>query len=182
LLLGRPVDIQPLELREVQSLSFEQVVRAKAMEAAARLGTTVLVEDSGLEVTAWNGFPGPLTKWVTQSVGETGFARMLDSFPDRSACAVSALAIARPGERAEDLLVVVGRVEGAIAPSPRGEQGFGWDVLFVPLGERRTFAEMSANEKNSRSHRGRAFELLAALMKKGTVGKVPSPPGSDKKK
>ncbi|MEO6323295.1 MAG: RdgB/HAM1 family non-canonical purine NTP pyrophosphatase [Thermoanaerobaculia bacterium] len=160
-LLGCAVEIRALELNEVQSLSFDEVVRAKARDAASRLGRAVLVEDSGLSIVAWNGFPGPLTKWVTQSVGEAGLARMLHPFPDRSATAVSALAIAWPDEEHVEPLVVMGRVEGTIAREPRGEQGFGWDVVFVPLGQERTFAEMSPREKNSRSHRSAAFELLA---------------------
>ena len=159
--LGRPVVAVPLDLPEIQSLDFVEVVRAKAVAAAAELGRSVLVEDSGLEVRAWGGFPGPMTKWITLGpLGQEGFARMLDAFPDRSATAVSALAIASPCDRPAEVLVAVGRREGSLAPSPRGAGGFGWDVLFVPDGATRTYAEMPAGEKNLDSHRARAFAAL----------------------
>ncbi|RXL54430.1 non-canonical purine NTP pyrophosphatase, partial [Citrobacter sp. AAK_AS5] len=74
---------------------------------------------------------------------------------DARAEAVSALGLAWPGALPGDVVVAEGRVPGALAPAPRGANGFGWDVVFVPAGETRTFAEMSAEEKNSRSHRAR---------------------------
>jgi non-canonical purine NTP pyrophosphatase (RdgB/HAM1 family) len=163
-LLGRPVEARLLDQREIQSLDFEEVVRAKAVEAARLLGTTVLVEDSGLAVAAWSGFPGPLTRWVTASVGQTGLARMLDPFSDRRVDAVSALGLAEPGSGEADVLVAVGRVSGHLALLPRGESGFGWDVLFVPDGDERTFAEMPLDEKNRRSHRASAFAALRRLL------------------
>jgi XTP/dITP diphosphohydrolase len=89
---------------------------------------------------------------------------MLDGFSDRGAEAVSVLAVARPDQREGDVLVAEGRVKGAIALHPRGENGFGWDVLFIPEGETRTFAEMSEEEKNARSHRTHAFQELRRLL------------------
>ena len=159
--LGRPVASVPFDLPEIQSLDFVDVARAKALAAAAALGRTVLVEDSGLEVRAWGGFPGPMTKWITAGpLGQEGLARMLDAFPDRTATAVSALALAKPGDRPEEVLVAVGRKDGTLAASPRGTNGFGWDVLFVPEGATRTWAEMSPEEKNRDSPRARAFAAL----------------------
>ncbi len=159
--LGRPVHAVPLDLPEIQSLDFAEVARAKALEAAAAVGGPVLVEDSGIEVVAWGGFPGPMTKWMLMApVGPAGLARMLGPFPDRSAAAVSALALAKAGDRPEDVVVVVGRRAGTIAKEPRGTGGFGWDVVFIPSGETRTFAEMSEEEKNRDSHRARAFAAL----------------------
>ncbi|MBK9090374.1 MAG: non-canonical purine NTP pyrophosphatase [Holophagales bacterium] len=74
------------------------------------------------------------------------------------------LGLAWPGALAEEVVVASGRVAGSLAPEPRGANGFGWDVIFVPEGETRTFAEMSAEEKNARSHRARAFaELVRRL-------------------
>lgn len=163
--LGRPVEAHALDLPEVQSLDFREVARAKALVAARALGVPVLVEDSGLAVAGWGGFPGPLTKWITMgALGQEGFAKMLDGFSDRSAEAVSVLAVAKPGDRENDVLVAEGRVKGSIALHPRGESGFGWDVLFVPEDETRTFAEMSDNEKNRISHRAKAFENLRRLL------------------
>ncbi len=164
-LLGRPVEARALDLPEVQSLDFREVARAKALVAARALGVPVLVEDSGLAIAGWGGFPGPLTKWITTgALGQEGLAKMLDGFSDRSAEAVSVLAVAKPGDREGDVVVAEGRVKGAVALHPRGDNGFGWDVLFVPEGETRTFAEMSPEEKNLASHRARAFEGLRRLL------------------
>jgi non-canonical purine NTP pyrophosphatase (RdgB/HAM1 family) len=165
-LLGRTVAAQPLDVPEIQSLDFSEVARAKALVAARAFGIPVLVEDSGLVVAGWGGFPGPLTKWITMgALGQEGLAKMLDGFADRGAEAVSALAVARPGQDGKDVVVAVGRVAGSIALHPRGENGFGWDVLFIPEGATRTWAEMSEDEKNRDSHRARAFASLRSLLR-----------------
>lgn len=163
-ILGRPVEPVTLDLPEIQSLDFAEVVRAKAVLAARLLGSAVLVEDSGLTVAAWGGFPGPLTKWAVESIGLEGFARMLDPFGDRRGEAVSSLGVARAGAVEAEVMVALGRVRGTIAPAPRGTGGFGWDVLFVPDGGALTFAEMTAEGKNAVSHRARAFRSLRALL------------------
>ena len=159
--LGRPVAARALDLPEIQSLDFAEVVTAKAIAAAERLGVPVLVEDSGLVLPAWKGYPGPLTKFAVGAVGEAGFARLAHAWGDPRAEAVSTLGLAWPGALAEDVVVAVGRVSGSLAPEPRGTSGFGWDVIFVPEGETRTFAEMTAEEKNACSHRAKAFAELA---------------------
>jgi non-canonical purine NTP pyrophosphatase (RdgB/HAM1 family) len=163
--LGREVAVKDVEIPEIQSLDFAEVARAKAIVAAEALGVPVLVEDSGLAVDAWGGFPGPLTKWVTRgAVGYDTFAKMLDGFTDRSAEAVSVLAVARSGQTAHDVVLAEGRVRGSIALHPHGTNGFGWDVLFIPEGATRTWAEMSEEEKNRDSHRARAFKRLKTLL------------------
>jgi XTP/dITP diphosphohydrolase len=87
---------------------------------------------------------------------------MLDPFGDRRAEAVSALAVATHGS--PEVLVAEGRAPGRIAEAPRGSNGFGWDVIFVPEGETRTFAEMAPAEKDALSHRARAFARLRELL------------------
>lgn len=156
--LGRTVEARALDIPEIQEIAFDVVARDKALRAAERLGVAVLVEDSGLSIRAWNGFPGALTKWITGDLGSGALARMLDGFGDRSAEAVSALAVARPGDPA--VTVAIGRVSGSISSEPRGTNGFGWDVVFVPEGGTRTWAELSPAEKDRDSHRARAFETL----------------------
>ncbi|MEO8585295.1 MAG: non-canonical purine NTP pyrophosphatase [Acidobacteriota bacterium] len=164
-ILGRTVTAQPLDVPEIQSLDFVEVVRAKAVVAARAFGVPVLVEDSGLVVAGWGGFPGPFTKWITMgALGQEGLAKMLDGFSDRGAEAVSALGVARPGQDAKDVVVAIGRARGSIALHPRGENGFGWDVLFIPEGATRTWAELSDEEKMRDSHRARAFAALRILL------------------
>lgn len=154
--LGFDVAQQAMELPEPQALDPEEIVEAKARAAFARAGHAVLVEDSGLAVAAWRGFPGALVKWMETTVGLDGIARMLDAFPDRTATAVCVVA----WFDGTSLGVGRGEVRGTIAAVPRGAGGFGWDRLFVPEGESRTFAEMAPAEKDRVSHRRRAWEAL----------------------
>lgn len=155
--LGFRFERVDLELPERQALDPAEIVESKARDAYAKLARPVVVEDSGLAIKAWNGFPGALVKWLEKSAGLEAMARMLDRFPDRSATATCAVAYF-DGER---VVPARGEVSGAIANTPRGEGGFGWDALFIPDGSDRTFAEMSGEEKDRVSHRRRAWEALA---------------------
>lgn len=158
--LGFDVERLDVDLPEPQALDPSEIVDAKARAAYALLERPVLVEDSGLAVRVWGGFPGALIKWLEKSAGVEAMAKMLDGFPDRSATAVCAIAYCDGGE----VVAARGEVNGSIAPAARGAQGFGWDVIFVPDGGSRTFAEMAPAEKDRISHRRRAWEALAARL------------------
>jgi len=155
--LGFDIERLDVDLPEPQALDPSEIVAAKARGAYALLERPVLVEDSGLAVRAWGGFPGALVKWLERSAGVEALAKMLDGFPDRSATAVCAIAYCDGGE----VVSARGEVSGSIAPEPRGARGFGWDVIFVPDGDSRTFAEMAPVEKDRISHRRKAWEALA---------------------
>jgi XTP/dITP diphosphohydrolase len=167
--LGFRFERVSLDLAEPQALDPFDVVEAKAREAYARVGRPVLVEDSGLGVRAWRGFPGALVKWLEKTAGLEGIARMLDAFPDRSATATCAVAY-YDGQK---IATGRGEVSGSIAPSPRGAGGFGWDSLFIPAGSDRTFAEMSGEEKDRISHRRRAWEALARQLPREVLSYEP---------
>ncbi len=155
--LGRAA-LGPQDVPEVQALDFAEVAASKARSAYEALGEPsypVLVEDSGLVIGAWNGLPGALTKWFISSVGNEGLLRMLCG-GDRRARAVCAVAVA---DRGGEVRVFRGEVEGALAPEPRGEGGFGWDPIFVPEGRGLTYAQMG-EAKNEESHRARAFRQV----------------------
>ena len=155
--LGRELDHLDLDLPEIQTLDLAEVVRDKARRAWQATERPVLVEDTGLELRALGGFPGPLVRWLLASVGPAGICRIAGCFGDRGAvarCLVCAV------DGSEEILGE-GVVEGAIAEAPRGTGGFGWDTVFVPSdGDGRTFGEMSEKEKNRISHRRRAFVAL----------------------
>ncbi len=155
--LGFNLECVGLDLPEPQALDPGEIVEAKARAAYATLRRPVIVEDSGLAIHAWGGFPGALVKWIEKSAGVSVMARMLDGFANRSAVATCAVAFF-DGSR---LVTARGEVAGSIVSSPRGEGGFGWDVLFVPEGSDRTFAQMSGEEKDAVSHRRRAWGALA---------------------
>ena len=158
--LGFVVERLDLDLAEPQALDPSRIVEEKAKTAYAMLSRPVLVEDSALLLDAWGGFPGALVKWLERSAGVAAIPRMLDRFEDRSATAACAIAYTDGG----DVVSARGETRGAIAAAPRGSNGFGWDTIFVPEGETRTFAEMSGAEKDRVSHRRRAWDALAARL------------------
>lgn len=160
-ILGRPLERIRLELPELQAATTAEVAREKAKTAYAQLLRPVIVEDAGVELVALNGFPGPFIKYWEQLGGLASICRAADGLEDRRAVAVCALvACDANGPRPFE-----GRAHGTIAPEPRGTNGFGWDAVFIPDGESRTYAELTQAEKDARSHRRRAWEALAAHLR-----------------
>ena len=144
-------------LFEIQTPDLDEVVRHKARQAYSALQYPVMVEDSGLVFHAWNGLPGALVKWFEETVGCQGMLKMVKDFDDRSATAICCFAI----YDGENMQIARGEAKGTIADKPRGKNGFGWDVIFIPEGHERTYAEMSTQEKNAISHRKKALDKLA---------------------
>jgi XTP/dITP diphosphohydrolase len=164
-ILGVELERADLDLPEIQAIDSAEVATEKSRAAREVLGGTdlpVLVEDSGLMVDAWDGFPGALTKWVMKSVGNEGLLRMLAPGEDRSATAVCVVALAEPDGRVRTFR---GEVPGTVAESPRGEGGFGYDPVFVPHSSSMTYAEMGEG-KNADSHRARAFRAVRGWLEK----------------
>ena len=162
--LGRSIEHCGLDLPELQTLDLEEVVRDKARAAWNHFGRPVLVEDTSLELAGLGGFPGPLIRWLLGSVGPEGICKVAGCFEDRRATA-RCLVCATDGS-AE--VFGEGAVEGFIAPGPRGDGGFGWDVAFVPVdGGGLSYGEMSEEEKNLISHRHKAFVALRDALAEG---------------
>lgn len=154
------MDAEPIDLPELQSLSLEEVVRAKADEAWRRLQRPLVVEETGLELRALNGFPGPLVKWMLKSIGAAGIARVAQAAGDSTATA-RCLLLFRDAERT---VLAEGSTSGELVLPARGEHGFGWDPVFQPVESKRTYGEMEAAEKDAISHRGRAWRNLASRL------------------
>lgn len=137
----------------------------KARAASRGSGMVALSDDSGLEVAALGGRPGVYTAdWATQPDGSRDWTMAMQKVEDalpanavRDAAFVCTLALVWPDGHAE---VFEGRVGGHLVWPPRGGKGFGYDPVFVPEGETRTFGEMEPVEKHAISHRARAFEKL----------------------
>jgi XTP/dITP diphosphohydrolase len=158
-ILGVALERADLDLPEIQAIDPAEVVTEKVRAARVALrdpDLPVLVEDSGLMVDAWGGFPGALTKWLMSSVGNEGLLRMLGQDEDRSAKAVCVVALA---EADGNVRTFRGEVPGSVAQSPRGSGGFGYDPIFVPEWSSLTYSEMG-EAKNADSHRARAFKSL----------------------
>lgn len=176
ILNARGVDVfSPRELDceidvEETADSFQGNAALKAVEYYRLLNRPVLADDSGLSVDALQGEPGVYSaRFGGPGLDDRGrrvhLLKRLEGVPEelRTARFVCVLALTLDGEP-DSLHYFTGEVEGRILPSERGEGGFGYDAVFEDLTSGRSFAELSAAEKDDRSHRGRAIaRLLAAL-------------------
>jgi len=157
------VDLEQVDLPdqyEVQTNEVSVIVKRKVIQAHQALDCPVIVEDSGLVFAAWNGLPGALVKWFENTVGCQGMLKMLEPFADRTAFAQCYTAF----HDGRDIKIAKGEVKGRVSDRLRGDNGFGWDVIFIPDGHDRTYAEMKAEEKNAISHRKKAFEALKNML------------------
>lgn len=162
-------DFPPVPEPEETGESFEANALLKARYYSEALGGVACVaDDSGLVVDLLDGAPGIYSaRFAGEGCSyEDNNEELLDALEpyvwhERTAHFVCCAAFHHPkGEEH----TVLGTVEGHISMEPFGENGFGYDPLFVPNGEDRTFAEMSATEKHRLSHRGRAFEAMRAWL------------------
>jgi XTP/dITP diphosphohydrolase len=136
--------------------------RLKAEHAARALDLPVLADDSGLSVDALGGMPGVRSARYAPGPDAARIAKLLGALAGvpagrRTARFVCAMALAAPGRTTE---IVEGVIEGRIAESPRGSNGFGYDPVFLVNGGPRTMADLDVAEKNQLSHRARAIRAM----------------------
>lgn len=141
------------------------LIKVRAIAARHR-GEWCMADDSGLEVAALGGAPGVRSARYAGEPCSTPnnnalLLKNLADVTDRRANFSCAIVLVDP-EGAE--CTVVGKCFGRIAETPSGAEGFGYDPLFIPDGHEKSFAELTAEEKNAISHRGRALAEAAALM------------------
>jgi XTP/dITP diphosphohydrolase len=137
---------------------------AKARAVAEELGSVAVADDSGLEVNALDGAPGPYSARyggvdLSDDARVDHLLENLEGVPAsrRAARFVCVAALVTPDG---DVLGMRGECLGKILERPRGRSGFGYDPVFQPAGDERSMAELPAEEKNRVSHRGRAFRAL----------------------
>lgn len=150
-----------IDLPEIQEIDAKKVIEAKLLEARKHHKGEFVVEDTSLYFVAIPGLPGPLIKWFLKTIGNKGMADLVEKYNSTSAKAVNLLGYINEGGEIE---YFEGSIEGTIV-QPRGENGFGWDPIFLATGQDRTFAEMDQEEKNKISMRKVAFTKLAEFLK-----------------
>jgi XTP/dITP diphosphohydrolase len=144
---------------EIQADSTSEVAAYASRGAAKAAGKAVLVEDAGLYVESLGGFPGPYSAYAFKTIGVAGIIALLPPSPEmRVAEFVSSLAYCEPLGEPE---LFDGRARGTIATEPRGTKGFGFDPIFVPDGGRKTFGELTMDEKCEVSHRADSMKKFA---------------------
>jgi XTP/dITP diphosphohydrolase len=157
------------EIQKITDIRIEQKqvpypeIQADTLEAVAEFGvefcyskvkTPCFVEDSGLFIDALSGFPGVYSNYVHRTLGCDGIIKLVDE--NRTAHFQSVIAYST----GTDVRIFTGTVTGTISETERGKHGFGFDPVFIPEGESRTFAQMTTEEKNLYSHRGKAFRTF----------------------
>lgn len=160
--LNHPVEHKKLDLVEIQSLDPEEIIEHKAKEAYKQINTPVLVEDTSLIFHALGKLPGPLIKWFLTELDNEGLCRILDGYEDRSALARVFFGL----YDGKELKMFQGEMKGTIAKSPRGKRGFGWDPIFIPEGQSKTWGEMDDEEQKQTSMRRIALKQLEGYLKK----------------
>lgn len=133
--LGFEVEQKKMEVPELQKDSIEEVAKYSAKWASDELKCAVLKNDSGLCVDALNGFPGPYTHYVDDTLGEDGLLKLLDGVENRKAHFEEVLAYCEYGK---DPVVFKSITNGTIALEKSGEYGWSWDFIFIPDGEDKT--------------------------------------------
>lgn len=141
----------------------------KAREISSCTGRTAIADDSGLVVDALGGRPGVFSaRYAGEDATDTdNYSKLLAELEgvsptDRTARFVCFLALVHVDGRES---VFQGVCEGTISKAPQGRSGFGYDPVFIPEGHDRSFAQMSGQEKDSMSHRGRAIRAFAEFVR-----------------
>lgn len=150
-ILGNSIEIdnKKIDLPEIQSTSVQEVIEEKLNEAYKIVKQPVFCEDTGVYIKNMNNFPGALIKFYLESLGLNKIAKQ------NAGSSVYAETIIGYHD-GKNIHFFSGRITGTIPEKPKGK-GFGWDPIFVPKDYTKSFAQISAQEKNKISMRGKAF-------------------------
>ena len=148
------------EYDEVQTPYLEEVVDKGMKQLASEGLTDFLVDDSGLFIDHFKGFPGVYSSYGQKTLGNKGILKLMDGVKDRGAVFKCCIGAKIGGET----IVVTGQCPGVILQEEKGTEGFGYDPIFSPDGVH-SFAEIPTDEKNIISHRGVALRLFIDELK-----------------
>ena len=150
------------EYSELQADSTKEIAIASAASLSPVIDSDFFLEDSGLRIESLEGFPGPYSSYIYRTIGWEGVLKLLRDKENRNASFISVFALVQDN----NLFTFEGICPGKISLQGRGEQGFGFDPIFIPKekeienSENLTFAQLSADHKNKISHRARALAKL----------------------
>ncbi len=159
---GISIEVVPVDykIEEIQTIDVAALVYDKCIKAFQRVSRPIFVEHTSLEISPLNGFPGGLTQVFWDTLEAERFTEIFGSLPAPRVKATTRVAFC-DGKRIHQF---DGEVMGTISPEPRGNRDFQWDCVFIPDGEKQTFAEMGA-KKNEISMRRAALEEFATFLK-----------------
>ncbi len=156
------LEMVEMEYPEIQANTLEEVVDFSLEYLSNEIDGNFIIDDSGLFISTLNDFPGVYSAYVFDTLGNEGILKLMEGKAHRDAYFKTIIGIRFEGINYK----LVGICHGRIAEEPRGKNGFGYDPIFIPEGNEKTFAEMSTEEKNRVSHRGKAIRKLAGFMER----------------
>lgn len=142
--IGIEVDNKVIDLPEIQADSIEEVAKYSSQYASKKLKCDTLKNDSGLVIPALNGFPSAYSKYVEETITEDGIIKLMKGVRNRKAYFLEVLAYT---EYKKEPVVFISKTNGTIAKEKQGENGWGYDKIFIPEGETKTLACFSDDER-----------------------------------
>lgn len=158
--VGYEVEQIDCDYPELQADDLETISAYGASWCAKRLNKPVMVDDSGIFISALNDFPGPYSRYVEDHLGNKKILKLMEGEVDRTAVFRTVVGFCEPGGNPRTF---TGEVRGNISYDERGTHGFGYDPIFLYDGQ--TFGELEDAEKNKVSHRGKAMRKFAGWLK-----------------
>ncbi len=155
------VEQMQIDLPEIQELDARKIIEAKLAEARKHHASAFMAEDTSLYIDGMNGLPGPFCKWFLHALGDKGLHKLAQSF----GTAARAVTVIGYVDEKGSVEFFEGETKGMIV-EPKTESKFGWDAIFKPEGSDKTYNEMTQEEKNAISHRGKALQKLKAHLAK----------------
>ena len=161
---GHKVSQLKVECPEIQASTLEEVVDfGLDWLGAKKIQTPFIIDDAGIFVEALENFPGVYSRYVYDTIGLQGILKQMESIVDRVTRFKCVLGLMlEDGSKHK----FVGECKGNLIHEMRGTGGFGYDPIFIPDGYTKTFSELSSEEKNEVSHRGRAMHQLIDFLSK----------------
>ena len=153
--LGLDISLFKTTLEEIQSNSLSEIATRKALDAYSKVQKPVIIEDDGLFIDSLNGFPGPYSSYAYDTIGNKGIMSLLENIESRNAKFVAIIAYCNG---VDDIQLFESSIPGKISLSIE-EGGWGYDPIFIPDGESKTFANVS--DKDKFSHRSASLKKFS---------------------
>lgn len=157
--LGYPVEHHKLDLDELQSLDLREIVEHKSRQAYEKMGTPVLVEDISLEFEALGRLPGTFIKFFLEEMSLEAICSLLDG---KSRIAIAKCVFGY--YEGKEVKLFEGQLQGTIADQPSGDNGFGWDKIFIPNGYKVTRASLNEEDDRKTYLQIKPFEQLKSFL------------------
>jgi XTP/dITP diphosphohydrolase len=153
--LGINIKLFKTTLEEIQSNSLNEIAKRKAIDAFTKIQKPILIEDDGLFINSLNGFPGPYSSYAYDTIGNTGIIQLLENTELRDAKFVAIIAYCNG---IDEVKLFESSIPGKISKEIE-KGGWGYDPIFIPDGESKTFANVS--DKDKFSHRSASLKKFS---------------------